>query len=260
MSTTGGGPIDIEHQAHRLQHALGEATIEDEAIVNRMHIRGGLFRAPRELEQRWPIAQLTAIRRYRDPYGLHMTLFSKGREIGDGVQHCSSEEELDAFVTAVVAINASIEVNRALDETTLQRDAVAAASAAPLIDIVRYRDARHYERDARVRIAHGWRAHGQSQDATRAAIGGKIGTAAVTGAVSMSPAVGAASMLIPQRKGGAITITWVKEPGQPAPVVVPSVAIGAGDLSSQLERLSNLHQQGILTDEEFSAAKAKILG
>jgi hypothetical protein len=31
-------------------------------------------------------------------------------------------------------------------------------------------------------------------------------------------------------------------------------------LSDQLDRLMNLHNQGMLTDQEFSAAKAKLLG
>ena len=32
------------------------------------------------------------------------------------------------------------------------------------------------------------------------------------------------------------------------------------DQASQLQNLAQLHQQGVLTDEEFAAAKAKILG
>jgi hypothetical protein len=32
------------------------------------------------------------------------------------------------------------------------------------------------------------------------------------------------------------------------------------DATSQLQNLANLHAQGVLTDEEFAAAKAKILG
>jgi len=40
-------------------------------------------------------------------------------------------------------------------------------------------------------------------------------------------------------------------PAQPAP---------GGDTVTELERLAKLHQDGILTDEEFSAAKAKELG
>jgi hypothetical protein len=32
------------------------------------------------------------------------------------------------------------------------------------------------------------------------------------------------------------------------------------DANAQLQNLANLHTQGVLTDEEFAAAKAKILG
>jgi Short C-terminal domain len=32
------------------------------------------------------------------------------------------------------------------------------------------------------------------------------------------------------------------------------------DENAQLQNLANLHTQGVLTDEEFAAAKAKILG
>jgi len=34
----------------------------------------------------------------------------------------------------------------------------------------------------------------------------------------------------------------------------------ASDPSAELQNLANLHTQGVLTDEEFAAAKAKILG
>jgi hypothetical protein len=34
----------------------------------------------------------------------------------------------------------------------------------------------------------------------------------------------------------------------------------AKDITTQLKELADLHSQGILTDEEFSAQKAKILG
>ncbi|MHA7984204.1 SHOCT domain-containing protein [Rathayibacter sp. CAU 1779] len=42
---------------------------------------------------------------------------------------------------------------------------------------------------------------------------------------------------------------------QPAPA-----APAAGDVTSELQRLATLHQQGVLTDEEFAAAKQKLLG
>jgi len=34
----------------------------------------------------------------------------------------------------------------------------------------------------------------------------------------------------------------------------------AADPNAELQNLANLHAQGVLTDEEFAAAKAKILG
>ncbi len=39
----------------------------------------------------------------------------------------------------------------------------------------------------------------------------------------------------------------------------PEVQAPAEDPYEQLEKLGKLHEQGILTDEEFSAAKAKLL-
>jgi Short C-terminal domain len=42
----------------------------------------------------------------------------------------------------------------------------------------------------------------------------------------------------------------------PAPAAAPA----APDMASELQQLAQLHQQGILTDEEFAAKKAQILG
>jgi hypothetical protein len=48
---------------------------------------------------------------------------------------------------------------------------------------------------------------------------------------------------------------------QPAPPPPPApVAASEDDTLAQLERLGNLKAQGILTEEEFAAQKAKILG
>ncbi len=44
---------------------------------------------------------------------------------------------------------------------------------------------------------------------------------------------------------------------QPAPA--PAAAGGGNDMMAQLTQLATLHSQGILSDEEFSAAKAKLL-
>ncbi len=46
---------------------------------------------------------------------------------------------------------------------------------------------------------------------------------------------------------------------QPAPPVA-SAPPAEDDMLSQLERLGQLHQNGVLTDEEFTAQKARILG
>ena len=40
----------------------------------------------------------------------------------------------------------------------------------------------------------------------------------------------------------------------------PPAAPAEDDQAAQLQNLAQLHQQGVLTDEEFAAAKAKILG
>jgi hypothetical protein len=45
------------------------------------------------------------------------------------------------------------------------------------------------------------------------------------------------------------------EPPPPPPPAAPEA-----DPIEQLKELGNLHQQGILTDEEFAAQKAKLLG
>jgi Short C-terminal domain len=48
---------------------------------------------------------------------------------------------------------------------------------------------------------------------------------------------------------------------QPQYAAPPSAAAPAEDpVTAQLEQLAQLHSQGILSDEEFSAAKAKALG
>jgi len=45
-------------------------------------------------------------------------------------------------------------------------------------------------------------------------------------------------------------------PPPPAPPPAPA----GGDMTDELERLATLRSQGVLTDDEFAAAKAKLLG
>ena len=47
--------------------------------------------------------------------------------------------------------------------------------------------------------------------------------------------------------------------GESAPASVPEASSGGSDLD-QLQKLADLHSQGILSDEEFDAKKAQILG
>ena len=46
---------------------------------------------------------------------------------------------------------------------------------------------------------------------------------------------------------------------QPA-YAVPAAAAPADDMVAQLQKVAQLHQQGVLSDQEFAAAKAQILG
>ena len=48
-----------------------------------------------------------------------------------------------------------------------------------------------------------------------------------------------------------------QQPAAPAPAAAPA---GEGSMIEQLKQLGELHEQGILTDEEFAAQKAKLLG
>ena len=53
----------------------------------------------------------------------------------------------------------------------------------------------------------------------------------------------------------AETFVGMNAPAAPAPV-----SSGGQDVVEQIKQLADLHQQGILTDEEFAAQKAKLLG
>ena len=46
----------------------------------------------------------------------------------------------------------------------------------------------------------------------------------------------------------------------PPPAPAPAAVGGEDDLLEQLQKLGQLHESGVLTDEEFAAQKAKLLG
>jgi membrane protease subunit (stomatin/prohibitin family) len=51
------------------------------------------------------------------------------------------------------------------------------------------------------------------------------------------------------------------QPMQAAPAApVAPAAAPAKDVTAELQKLADLHKSGVLTDEEFSAAKKKLLG
>jgi hypothetical protein len=56
-----------------------------------------------------------------------------------------------------------------------------------------------------------------------------------------------------------VTPAPAAEPAAPAPAA-PAAALSTDDKIAQLQQLGQLHQSGILSDAEFAAMKAKILG
>ena len=46
----------------------------------------------------------------------------------------------------------------------------------------------------------------------------------------------------------------------PAAPAAPAAAPAADDSMAKLQQLADLHSQGVLSDEEFTVAKAKVLG
>jgi len=77
------------------------------------------------------------------------------------------------------------------------------------------------------------------------------GTAtAVSGRVAHRQNEKYANQAAEQQAAAAPQVQYVEVPAAPA----------ADDTTAKLQELANLHNQGILSDEEFSAAKAKALG
>ena len=82
------------------------------------------------------------------------------------------------------------------------------------------------------------------------------GTAtAVSGSIQQKQQAGAAQAQAAAEQEAAQTAPPAPGVPQDAPP-----AAGPGDLMDQLERLGNLKTSGLLSDEEFSAAKAQLLG
>lgn len=88
------------------------------------------------------------------------------------------------------------------------------------------------------------------------------GTAqAVTGRVARRQAENFAerdAQIIAQREAAYAQATAQTAP-PPAPAAAPAAA-GGDDMITKIKQLGELRDQGLLTDEEFAAQKAKLLG
>ena len=94
---------------------------------------------------------------------------------------------------------------------------------------------------------------------TRSGRPGLLGTVSRTAAISGTPqgTANAANRRAARREQetaapGARTPPVAPEPAPPPPA-------GGGELANQLARLADLRSSGLLTDDEFAAAKARIL-
>ena len=98
---------------------------------------------------------------------------------------------------------------------------------------------------------------------------GLVGTMARTAVIAGNATAVSGSIQKKQQAGAAQAQAAAEQqaaqaapPPPPAPAVPQDAppAAGSGDLMDQLERLGNLKTSGLLSDEEFSAAKAQLLG
>jgi hypothetical protein len=66
----------------------------------------------------------------------------------------------------------------------------------------------------------------------------------------------------PQQQYGQQQYAPQQQQYAPPPQQAPAAAAPAGgsSVADQLQQIATLHQQGVLSDDEFAAAKAKILG
>lgn len=89
---------------------------------------------------------------------------------------------------------------------------------------------------------------------------GLLGMAARTAVVAgTATAVSGAVMGHRQRAAQERADADAYELEQTVPAAPPAPAPGTGDLMGELERLGALRQQGLLTDQEFAAAKHRLL-
>ena len=81
-----------------------------------------------------------------------------------------------------------------------------------------------------------------------------------TAAIVGTAAVVSGSVQHHQQQKYAAQDAEAQQAQQPQVVYEQAPAEAAPDMSDELTKLAQLHTQGILTDEEFAAKKAQILG
>ncbi|MCI2956618.1 SHOCT domain-containing protein [Agromyces atrinae] len=90
---------------------------------------------------------------------------------------------------------------------------------------------------------------------------GLIGLAARTAVVAgTATAVSGGMARRQQSRAAEQAEATAYEQQQVAPPAAPAPAAGGVDLVAELQKLGTLHQQGLLDDAEFAAAKARLLG
>ena len=90
---------------------------------------------------------------------------------------------------------------------------------------------------------------------------GLVGTMARTAAIAgTATAVSGGVARRQQAKAEEKAQAGAPQAQQMAPVAAAPAPAGGDDMVSQLKQLAELRYQGILTDDEFAAQKAKILG
>jgi hypothetical protein len=80
--------------------------------------------------------------------------------------------------------------------------------------------------------------------------------------VARTAAVAGTATVVSNRVSRRQGQRWADQDAAAAPPAPPQAAAGGIETNSveQLKQLGQLHEQGVLTDEEFAAQKAKVLG
>ncbi|MCJ7511900.1 MAG: SHOCT domain-containing protein, partial [Anaerolineales bacterium] len=72
--------------------------------------------------------------------------------------------------------------------------------------------------------------------------------------------VGAAVVGHAAAKSGASQQAAADQAAAQSAAPAPAAALAEADVNTQIQQLAQMHNAGVLTDAEFAAAKAKILG